>query len=93
VANRLDKFPAFLLERARYARARGITRFSLKHANGDLILVTLKDEDKIEAVRIPHVKAVGLRGEMRMRLGTTEAQLERDIAQGISSHTALEWRD
>lgn len=90
--NRLDRFPRFLLERARYARARGINHFTLQHPNGDTLCVTLSPPDYVQVVRRPRVRVPGPVGKARMRLATTERNLERDVLFGVSSHTAEEWR-
>jgi hypothetical protein len=92
MANALDKFPAFLLERSRYARSHGLDRFRLTHPTGDTLYVTLSPPDKVQVIRWPKATVPGPVGKARMRLATTERQLESDVAEGLASHTALDWR-
>jgi hypothetical protein len=100
VSNRLDTFPAFLLERVRYARSKGIYHFSLTHPTGDQleVKVTGPMRDQIEVIRYPKVNVPtpirGFKPEAlpRMRLATTERMLVHDMREGITSHQAEDWR-
>lgn len=90
--NVLDRFPAFLLERSRYARSHGLDRFRLTHPTGDSLYVFLEPPDKVQVIREPRATVPGPVGKARMRLATTERQLENDVAEGITSLTAEDWR-
>jgi hypothetical protein len=97
---RLDSFPAFLLERVRFARARGIFEFKLTHPNGDELRVTATPTgSKIEVLRRPKVPIPGpfasrarLLGNSKMMLVTSERELMRDVVTGITSYQAEAWR-
>jgi hypothetical protein len=91
VANPLDGFVPFLLERSQYAKSHNIPRFKLHHANGDILYVTLRSDGKIEVLRrFPEID--GKPAALQMRLVTSESELERDIATGVSSYQAEYYR-
>jgi hypothetical protein len=90
MANPLDGFVPFLLERSQYAKSHNIPRFKLHHVNGDVLYVTLRG-DKIEVLRrFPTID--GKPAALQMRLVTSEKELERDIATGVSSYQAEYYR-
>lgn len=92
VSNRLYGFIPQLLQRVVYAKSHGIPRFKFRHLNGDMMFVTLHPNGRIEVVReITSMGGKKVEG-FPFRLETTEEQLRRDLADGIVTQQAEDFR-
>jgi hypothetical protein len=94
LANRLDTFVPFLLEKVVEAQRRGFRQFTFRHRNGEVIMVKMPSVRGGKITIIRTVKRVGGQDikDFQFMLVTTEAELRRDVIQGITSHQAEVFR-
>lgn len=92
MTNRLDNFIPDLLNKIDTARRNNWTQFQYWHPTGDRIEVHLNG-DRVTAQRLISLERDDQRIEVpRVKLATTVAELRKDVALGITSNQAQDFR-